>query len=168
MATLAWIKKMLEARGVLYEIGHHPDVFTSQDVAHAEHVSGHHVAKVVVVMADGRPVELILPATRRVLLDRVQQLLGAQEVRLATKAEMKSWFIDCETGAVPAVRHWRGVDILMDASMEVPGDIIFQGGTRLDAIHMRFADWFKVVHPKVASFSEPVDAHHEEQSPAIP
>src|SRR3712207_7396677 len=44
-------------------------------------VSGHRVAKVVGVLADGRPVELILPASRRVMLDRVREVLGAAEVR---------------------------------------------------------------------------------------
>jgi Ala-tRNA(Pro) deacylase len=46
------------------------------------------LAKVVVVMADGRPVELILPASRRVNLDRVRTVLHAHEIRLATEAEM--------------------------------------------------------------------------------
>ena len=47
-------------------------------LAQREHFSGHRVAKVVVAMVDGRPVELILPASRRVRLDRVQRLLGAE------------------------------------------------------------------------------------------
>ena len=58
MATATWIKTMLEKRGVAYEELHHRVAFTAQEVAQSEHVSGHCLAKVVVAMADGQPVEL--------------------------------------------------------------------------------------------------------------
>jgi len=65
MATPMWIRKMLELRGIPFEELHHSEVYTMQEVAKREHFSGHRVAKVVVVMADGHPVELVLPANRR-------------------------------------------------------------------------------------------------------
>jgi Ala-tRNA(Pro) deacylase len=145
----------LEQSGVSFEEMHHPEAYTAQALAQREHFSGHRVAKVVVAMVDGRPVELILPASRRVRLDRVQRLLAAREVRLATEKEMEEYFKDCETGAIPPLRHWQNVEVLMDTSMQVPGDILFQAGTHCDAVCMRFEDWFRVVNPPVASFSEP-------------
>ena len=77
MATATWIREELDRRGVAYQERHHPDAYTAQEVARREHVSGHRVAKVVGVLADGRPVELILPASRRVRLDIVKDVLGA-------------------------------------------------------------------------------------------
>jgi Ala-tRNA(Pro) deacylase len=154
MATATWIKSELEQRGVLYEERHHAEVFTSQEMAQREHVSGHRVAKVVVVMADARPIELVLPASRNVVLERVRDLLGARETRLATEEEMGRYFTDCETGAIPPLRHWQNVEVLMDSSMQVGGDILFQGGTHSDAVRMHFEDWFKFVNPRVGAFSE--------------
>src|SRR5438874_10188133 len=98
MATATWVRNELDQRGVPYQELHHPDAYTAQEVAQREHVSGHRVAKVVCVMADGCPIELILPASRRVLLDRVRELLGAREVRLATEEELERCFPDCELG----------------------------------------------------------------------
>ncbi len=97
MATAAWIKTMLDKRGVAYEERHHRPAFTAQEVAQSEHVSGHQLAKVVIVMADGRPVELVLPATRRVALERLRKLLQADRVCLASEAEMDQIFTDCDT-----------------------------------------------------------------------
>lgn len=77
MTSTKWIKDMLEKRGVAYESLHHRVAFTAQEVAQLEHISGESLAKVVVVITDGRPVELILPASRRVVLERVRKLLGA-------------------------------------------------------------------------------------------
>src|SRR6516225_8743505 len=155
MATATWIKNMLETRGVAYEELHHRVAFTAQEVAQSEHVSGHCLAKVVVAMADGQPVELILPASRRVVLDRVRRLLGASAVRLASEAEMDKTFTDCETGAIPPLRHWKDVTVLMDASMSYARDLVFQAGTHEDAIRMNFQDWLAMVSPRVEFFSEP-------------
>ncbi len=157
MATPTWIRKMLELRGIPFEELHHLDVYTAQELAQREHVSGHRVAKVVVVMADGRPVELILPATRLVNLERVRTVLHAQDVRLAAEEEMEKFFADCDVGALPALRHWKGVDVLMDRSLNVEGDIVFQAGTHADAVRLNFRDWYRMVNPQVATFGEPAE-----------
>jgi Ala-tRNA(Pro) deacylase len=151
---------MLERRGIPFEELHHREAYTAQEVAQREHVSGHRVAKVVVVMADGRPVELILPASRHVDLDRVRSVLHAHEVRLATEAEMERDFTDCEVGAIPALRHWQDVDVLMDGSLNVEGPILFQAGTHADAVRLNFRDWYDMVNPQVATFSEPGEVAH--------
>jgi len=151
----AWVRGMLEARGIPFEELHHPDAFTAQQVAQYEHFSGHRVAKVVVAMVDGRPVELILPASRRVVLERVAALLGGRDVRLASEEELERIFTDCETGAIPALRHWKDVEVLMDASLKADGeDILMQAGTHHDAVRLRYDDWFKLTAPRVEEFSE--------------
>ena len=155
MSTATWVRSELEQSGVAFEETHHDEAYTAQSLAQREHFSGHRVAKVVVAMVDGRPVELILPASRRVRLDRVQRLLGAREVRLATEKEMEEYFQDCETGAIPPLRHWQNVEVLMDTAMQVPGDMLFPAGTHRDAVHIRFEDWFRVVQPRVEWFSMP-------------
>ena len=100
-------------------------------------------------------VELVLPASRRVMLDRVGQLLGSRECRLATEAEMDRYFTDCETGAIPALRHWKGVDVIMDGHLRVEGDIYILGGTHRDALRVPFDEWFAMVNPRVELLSEP-------------
>jgi Ala-tRNA(Pro) deacylase len=153
-----WIKRMLDNRGIAYREQHHRQAYTAQEVAQREHMSGHRVAKVVVAVADGKIVELILPASRRVRLDQVRDLLGAHDIRLATEAEMDRVFDDCECGAIPALPHGEDIPMVMDGTLNVPGDILFQAGTHEDAVCMRFDDWFAMVHPRVESFSEPAMA----------
>ena len=154
MAAVEWVRKMLEMRGVPYQELHHREAFTAQEVAHLEHVSGHRVAKVVCIMADGQPVELVLPASRRVQLDAVRTLLGVQEVRLASEQELERYFPDCEVGAMPALRHWRGVEVIMDGHLCCGGDVVLPAGTHRDAVRMKFDDWFALVQPRVELLSE--------------
>ncbi len=157
MATTQWIKSRLARRGIAFDERHHRAVFSAQEVAQSEHISGHRVAKVVVVLADGRPVELILPASRRVVLGRVQERLGAEDIRLASEDEMDRIFPVCETGAIPPLRHGSDVEVLMDASMPSTGDLVFQAGTHENVIRLKCRDWFGLVKPLVGSFSEPED-----------
>jgi Ala-tRNA(Pro) deacylase len=154
MATATWIRNLLEKKGVEYEESYHHEAFTAQSLAQKEHISGHHVAKVVVIIADKRPVELVLPASRHVALNRVRDMLGAKEVRLATEDELAIYFRDCERGAIPPLPHLEAVDVWMDESMRVPGDILFPAGTHCDAVRMHFDDWFGLVQPKVGNFSD--------------
>jgi len=160
MATPLWIRKTLERRNIQFEELHHDEAYTAQIVAQREHVSGHRVAKVVVAMVDERPVELVLPASRHVNLELARRALNARSARLAGEEEMARYFTDCEVGAVPPLRHWENVPVLMDRSLTVEGDILFQAGTHADAIRLNFRDWYEMVHPQVATFSEPAELAH--------
>jgi Ala-tRNA(Pro) deacylase len=151
---------MLQLRGIPFEELHHSEAYTAQQVAQREHFSGHRVAKVVVAMVDGQPVELVLPASRHVDLSRVRAILAANDVRLATEEEMEKFFTDCELGAIPPLRHWEKVNVLMDRLLNVEGDILFQAGTHADAIRLNFRDWYELVNPQVATFSEPGELAH--------
>jgi Ala-tRNA(Pro) deacylase len=155
MATATWARNELDRRGIAYEELHHDDAFTAQQVAQREHVSGHRVAKVVGVVADGRPVEVVLPASRRVDLDMVRAVLGAADVRLASEGEVQRYFNDCEPGAIPALRHWPQIDVIMDGHLRRDGHILILGGTHRDAVRMRFDDWFDLVQPRVELLSVP-------------
>jgi Ala-tRNA(Pro) deacylase len=154
MAIATWVRDELNQRSIPFEELMHPEAFTAQRVAQQEHVSDRRVAKVVCVMADDQPFELVLPANRRVMLDWVRHLLGANAVRLATEDELQRCFADCELGAIPALRHWQGVEVIMDGYLETSGDILILGGTHCDAVRMRFDDWFEMVRPRVELLSE--------------
>jgi Ala-tRNA(Pro) deacylase len=149
MATATWVRDELDEHGIAYQELHHPEAYTAQTVAQREHISGHRMAKVVCVIMDAQPVELVLPASRRVNLDQARLALGAQALRLATEDELQRYFDDCETGAIPALRHWTGIEVVMDGHLRVDGDIVIQGGTHRDAVRMRFDDWFDLVKPRV-------------------
>lgn len=87
-------------------------------------------------------------------MENVQQMLGVDQVRLASETEMDQIFNDVDTGAIPALRHWQGVEVIMDESMRVDGEITIQGGTHHDTVKLAFSDWYNMVQPRVGSFTE--------------
>jgi Ala-tRNA(Pro) deacylase len=153
MSARAWIKEELQKHKIPFEECQHEPAFTAQELAQQEHTTGHKVAKLVVVIADGHPHGLVLPASRKIILHRVREALGATYVRLASEGELRSFCTDCDVGATPPLPHWPNIKFLMDESMKIQGDILFQAGTHMDGIKVKFEDWFQWVKPEIASFS---------------
>lgn len=153
MSARTWIKAVLDAHGIAYRERHHAPAATATELAECEHFSGHRVVKVVLVMADGRPVELVLPASRNVDLNRVEGLLGARDVRLASELELAACFPDCEVGASPPFPRGRVREVWLDDAMYVSGPILFSAGTHKDAVIVDFQDWLRLVKPNLGGFS---------------
>lgn len=153
MDSPGWIRRLLTRRRVPFLEIRHSQAFTARELARRGQISPHRVAKVVIVIADGRLVELVLPANRHIVFDSLRAALHVADVRLATESEIERYFADVEVGAVPPLRHWKDVDVVMDESLDVEGEILFQAGTHTDAVRLEFDDWFKTVRPRVKRFS---------------
>jgi Ala-tRNA(Pro) deacylase len=153
MDSPSWIRALLRERQVPFQEFRHLQAFSARELARRGHISPHRVAKVVIVIADGRPVELVLPANRHIVFDALRSALHASDVRLATEKEIGRYFTDVEVGAVPPLRHWKEVDVVMDESLDVEGEILFQAGTHTDAVRLEFDDWYRSVRPRVKRFT---------------
>lgn len=148
------LEAYLREQGVPFQTQHHPIAFTAQEVAASEHVPGRMVVKVVMVVADGKPVMLALRATDRVDLSRVRSLLGVSEARLAEEREFGTLFPDCELGAMPPFGNLYGVPVYVDTALAEDETIIFQAGTHTDTMSLKYADFARLVRPAVADFAE--------------
>lgn len=154
MSMPQWLRRILDYHGVPYRELHHLPVFSALHLAEAEHVSGHRVAKPVLFRAHGCPVMVVAPASARVDVARVQQVLGEPDLHLASEADVQNWFKGCAPGCVPPLRLRRDQRILMDRSLAHLGDVLFAAGTPEDAVLMRFRDWYRAVRPGVGRFVE--------------
>jgi prolyl-tRNA editing enzyme YbaK/EbsC (Cys-tRNA(Pro) deacylase) len=152
MSVPAWIASSLDDRAVQYRQQHHRTAYTAQGVASHEHIAGSRFGKVVVAMADDRPVLLVMPAHARVDPIRACAALSAHDFRLAEEDEIARLIPDADVGTIPPLRHWPGVDIWMDPSLKHEGEFAFQAGTHEDTIHMDFADWLRITQPQIGSF----------------
>lgn len=147
------LEAYLRARQVPFQVQHHPVAYTAQQVAASEHIPGRMVAKVVMVVADGRLVLLTLPAPARVDLARVAAMLGAREVRLAHEEEFAAAFPDCEVGAMPPFGNLYDLPVYADPSLAENQTIVFAAGTHTDTMSMAYSDFTRLVQPVVAPFA---------------
>ena len=153
MSVAAKLKQYLDENKVEYDVLSHTRTYTAQDTAQAAHVPGSELAKSVVVKADDRFVLVILPAPRRADLERLKDILGAREVRIAEESEFTSQFPGCAVGAMPPFGNLYGLDIYVDESLAQDEQIVFNAGTHVDAIQMRYKDFNRLAIPKITTFA---------------
>ena len=154
MAIPAMIKEFLDSHQVPYQFCTHSPAYTAQGLAHAQHVSGKELAKVVMVVADERMIMTVLPGSHRVSLERLARILEAKSVRLATEDEFRNLFPDCELGAMPPFGNLYHLDVWIDEALRNHPSIVFNAGSHIETIQMNYADFERLVAPKVSSFAE--------------
>jgi Ala-tRNA(Pro) deacylase len=143
----------LEGHGVSYELIEHREAFTAQEIADRARVSGNQFAKTVMVKLDGKMAMAVLPAARKVNLTLLRQAAGAAEVDLATEQEFRDLFPDCELGAMPPFGNLYGMDVFVAGSLTEVGMIAFNAGLHTELIKMPYADFERLVKPRIARFS---------------
>lgn len=142
----------LDQGKVRYEILHHPEAFTAQELAAIEHVKGKQHAKVVIVKADGDKFMAVLPADHRVDLEKLGKVTG-RPATLATEADFKAVFPDCAVGTMPPFGNLYGVETYVEKSLAENDFIVFEAGTHSDAMKMRYGDFEKLAQPRIAEFA---------------
>lgn len=121
------------------------------------HVPGRDWAKVVICVADEKPIQAVLPAPLIVNLDQLLALAGASSIRLALEDELRALFPDCESGAMPPFGPLYGQPMFVDAALAAEPEVVFNAGTHSEAIRMRYADLAAATTPTVGRFAERPD-----------
>jgi Ala-tRNA(Pro) deacylase len=147
------VEAYLRENKVPFEVQHHAVAYTAQEVAAAEHVPGRMLAKVVMLLGDGKLSMFVLPAPARVDLEKAASVLGAKDVRLAHEDEFADRFAGCEVGAMPPFGSLYDVPLYADKSLAEDETIVFEAGTHTDTMSMKYADFERVAKPTVAEFA---------------
>lgn len=152
MAMVKRLQEFLDSHGVKYEVTPHREAFTSQEIAAASHVSGKAMAKVVIVKRGTGMVMAVLPAACKVGTDRLEKIFGTPGVTIAREHEFANLFPDCDTGAMPAFGNLYGLEVYADEELANCPKIVFQAGNHQELVTMDYADFTRLVQPKVAEF----------------
>jgi Ala-tRNA(Pro) deacylase len=154
MTVLKRLKDYLEKNQVSFEVGYHQRVYTAQEIAAAEHVPGKELAKVVMVKADGKIVMLVLPASFRVDMGKVKGILKSRKLEKAKEEEFQDLFADCEVGAMPPFGNLYNLDVWVDQVLTEDKEIVFNAGSHVETLKIKYSDYARLVNPKVGQFSE--------------
>jgi Ala-tRNA(Pro) deacylase len=148
------LKQFLDGRGIRYVTVRHSPAFTSQEVAASAHISGYEIAKTVMVKVNGKMAMAVLPAPLHVDLRHLTQLIGADQVELATESEFKALFPECELGAMPPFGPLYGIETYVAERLTKDEYIAFNAGTHTELFRMRYRDFEQLVAPKVLAFAQ--------------
>jgi Ala-tRNA(Pro) deacylase len=135
MGIATTLREYLESRGIDYEVVTHPHTDSAMRAAEAAHVPGEKVAKPVLLGDDDSYLLAIIPATHRLELDRLNQMM-ARSLEMLPESEIEATFSDCERGAIPAIGEPYGVDVIVDPALIHQPDVYFESGDHENLIHL--------------------------------
>ncbi|HEV8439763.1 MAG TPA: YbaK/EbsC family protein [Methylomirabilota bacterium] len=142
------LARWLGERGVPFRIMEHAPVFTSEEAARVRGTPIEAGAKALVLLADDRPVHVVLPASRRLDNARVRAVLGTRTLRFANSEELAS-LTGCAPGAVPPFGNLFGLPVLVDQELAEREEIVFNAGSNSVSIVMRSADFLQLSEAQV-------------------
>ena len=147
------LKQYLDDHEVRYVTVHHSPAFTAQEIAASAHISGYELAKAVILKVDGKMAMAVVPAPQHVDLMHLEDLIAAKQVELASEAEFKQRFPECELGAMPPFGNLYDMDVYVAARLSGDEYIAFNAGTHTELVRMRYRDFERLVNPKVLAFA---------------
>ncbi|MEE9555119.1 MAG: YbaK/EbsC family protein [candidate division Zixibacteria bacterium] len=147
------LREFLDTNKIKYvAIGHSP-AFTAQQIAASAHIPGKELAKTVMIKIDGKMAMAVLPASYKVDFDMLKDVIGTDNIELATEREFKDLFSECEIGAMPPFGNLYGMDVYVAESLSDDDEIAFNAGSHTELIKMAYEDFEKLVKPRVLAFS---------------
>jgi Ala-tRNA(Pro) deacylase len=153
MPILTKLREFLDQNKVAYEVISHRQAFTAQEIAAVEHVPGKQLAKVVMLRSGKDFIMAVLPAPLRVDLGSAKAVTGNSDLALATEQEFKGLFPQCEPGAMPPFGNLYNLPVYVDRALTEDEEIVFNAGTHTQTVKMKYADFARLVQPKIAAFA---------------
>ena len=148
------VREALDARGVSYEVVLHDEVFSAEDEARAAGAAPQETAKTVALRERDAYVLAVIPANRRLDLERVRTLLRASgRLRLATEEEMARDFPEFEVGALPPLAPHSTPEIV-DVHLLYRDRIVISAGDHRHAIRLDPRDLVRLCEPRVGDLCE--------------
>jgi Ala-tRNA(Pro) deacylase len=140
----------LEDAGVDYELLPHAHTDSAADEAKALGVTLGEVGKTLVLATPGGYVRAVLPASERLDLHKVRDLLGAgKRVRLAGEEELARDYPEFELGAVPPLGGPRRDRVLVDRRLAARESLVLEAGSHEQSIRLRAADLVRLAEAEV-------------------
>lgn len=147
------IKEYLDSHKVKYMVISHSMAFTAQEIAATVHISGHEMAKTVIIKVDGRLAMAVLPASYKVNFRVLSEIVGTKNVELANEQEFQFRFPECEVGAMPPFGNLWNMDVFVSERLSLNKDIIFNAGSHTELIRMAYKEYEKLVRPTVSNYA---------------
>jgi Ala-tRNA(Pro) deacylase len=165
---MSLVTEHLDERGVAFQVIPHRRAFTSLQEARELGVAADEVVKTVALCSQGKYVLAVVPASRRLELRRVRELLGDPGVRLASEAELQADFPGYALGALPPLGSLLGVRLLVDPEVLDHERVLFAAGTETESVQVITAELFRDEPLAVLPLTRRDGRASEDPVPSVP
>lgn len=149
------LTSVLDAAGAQYELLPHAHTESAAAEAEALGLAPADVAKTLVVATREGYVRAVLPASERIDLGKVGQVVGEPKkaLRLASEDDLARDYPEFELGAVPPVGGARRDPVVLDGRLAERDSIVFEAGSHDESVRLAPAELVRVGGAQVADIS---------------
>jgi Ala-tRNA(Pro) deacylase len=143
---------VLDKEGVRYERLPHAHTERAADEAKALGVSADEVGKTLVLTTPAGYVRVVLPASERLDLRKVGDVLGAgkKQVHLSTEEALARDYPEFDLGAVPPLGGGRKDRVLIDRRLAERESVVVEAGSHDESLRIPTADLVRLTDAEVA------------------
>jgi Ala-tRNA(Pro) deacylase len=151
---MADVTSFLDEAGLDFDVLEHAHTERAADEAAALGVSPAEVAKTLVLTTPEGNVRAVLPASERIDLRKVGDLVGAsgKKVHLATEDDLARDYAEFDLGAVPPFGGKRD-PVILDLRLSERDSVVFEAGSHERSVRIKAADLLRLTEAQVADIS---------------
>lgn len=152
------VTAFLESEGIGYEVLEHRPTFSAAAEARASGAEPREAAKTLALHDRGGYRMAVIPASHRLDLHRIRDLLDAtSHLRLASEEELERDFPMFDVGAMPPLGPMMPMPEIVDVHLLYHERIVCAGGDHKHSLRLDPRDLVRVCEPRVASLCESSD-----------
>jgi Ala-tRNA(Pro) deacylase len=148
------VHEELDRAGIDFDLIEHRRTETAGDEARAIGVQLDEVAKTIVVASGERFVRAVLPASARLDLHKVRELLDDNRARLASEEELVLAYPMYELGAVPPFGMPAGDRVLLDRRLAERDFVVLEAGSHSESVRLKTADLLTLSAAEIEEIAE--------------
>ncbi len=153
--TATELTSELARRKIDYELIPHRQTTTAGDEATEIGVPPEEVAKTLVLVTEPGRVRAVLPASERLDLHKVRDLLGdGKTTRLATEDELGEAYPMFELGAVPPFGGPGDDRTIVDRRLAGRASVLVEAGSHTESVRIKTEDLLSLTKAEVADICE--------------
>lgn len=142
----------LKDQNIIYQTYKHEAVYTSEQAAKIRGTSLKQGAKALVMLADKKPVMLVLSAADKVDSKKFKQIFKFKDLQMATATEVET-ITGLKIGSIPPFGNIFDLKTFVEEKLGENQEIVFNAGSHTQSVKIHYQDFVKLVKPQVGIFA---------------
>lgn len=150
MPIPAKVKKYLDSKGVDYEELAHKTVYTAYDAAQTLKKQLKEIAKTILVEADKTHALVVLPADKKIDMEKLKKALGAKKISIPNEKVMIK-VLKIKPGTLSSFGRLHNLEVVVDKAMLGAKKVVVSTGSFTDSVFMKVKDFVQSEEARLAN-----------------
>lgn len=146
----------------------HSPAYSEDEIVSNNYILGELIDGVLIRLNNKDIAMVVVPATRKISLDSLKEVLNESTVNFIGKKEAKKLYPECELGAFPPLGNIYNIPVFFTKEIMNRKEVTFYVGARSHRIRLKTADFEKTVQPQKIINVSTTPRYHAEIDTLVP